>query len=46
MEERTPGDMTSTENWVHYHPQILKSGRVSHYFPPNLNEEELETLKG
>ena len=24
-------ELATLENWVHYHPHILKAGRVSHF---------------
>lgn len=31
--------MANLENWVHLPPQILKMGRVSHWFESSLSEE-------
>jgi hypothetical protein len=31
--------LNSLENWCHFHPNILQSGRITHYINPKLNEE-------
>lgn len=31
--------MSSTENWVHVNPEILKAGTVKHSAPPELDED-------
>lgn len=32
------------ENWVHYYPHILKSGRTDHFVPKHRVEEEIDEL--
>jgi len=32
-------ELNSLENWCHFHPNILQSGRITHYINPKLNEE-------
>jgi len=34
--------VSNKENWVHYHPNVLQAGRVRHYIPPEVTEEEVE----
>lgn len=35
-------ELKSTETWGHRHPNILKSGRCSHYVSMSVPEEERE----
>jgi radial spoke head protein 4A len=39
-------ELYTAEKWVHQHPQILRSGRITHYIPKNLDEEAANELKG
>jgi hypothetical protein len=32
----------SLENWIHFNPNILVAGRITHYINPSLTEEEKE----
>lgn len=32
-------ELFNLESWVHFHPNILNAGRISHYINPALNEE-------
>jgi hypothetical protein len=38
-------ELKSLENWAHFPPLILKSGRCEHFIPKDLPEEEAEELK-
>lgn len=29
----------SLENWIHFNPNILVAGRITHYVNPSLSEE-------
>ncbi|KAM3145625.1 hypothetical protein pb186bvf_002399 [Paramecium bursaria] len=33
-------DLANAESWVHVPPQILKVGRITHYFDASVNEEQ------
>ena len=39
-------ELYTNEKWVHQHPQVLKSGRVTHYIPKGLDEDAANELKG
>lgn len=34
------GELATLENWCHLYPNVLTSGRVTHYIDPALNEED------
>jgi len=34
------------ETWIHMNPNVLTSGRVTNFKPPNKTEEEIEELHG
>jgi len=35
-------ELVDPGTWQHYHPNILESGRVRHYIPPTVKEEDKE----
>jgi hypothetical protein len=37
--------LSAFETWVHVNPYILKQGRITHYIPKNLKQEDAEELK-
>jgi len=37
-------DLQNPESWVHFHQNILKTGRIKHYVPEKLPQEEKDTL--
>jgi len=38
-------ELYANEKWVHMYPQVLKSGRITHYVPKHLDEEQANELK-
>jgi len=42
----TREELYTNEKWVHVHPQILKSGRITHFIPKGLDEDAANELKG
>ena len=39
-------ELKTLETWVHLHPNIMSTGRISHYIPKGTNEEDAEELTG
>jgi hypothetical protein len=37
-------DLGKVENWVHYNPQLLKSGRTTHYVPRHITGDAAQDL--
>jgi hypothetical protein len=39
-------DLKNLENWSHLNPMILKAGRITHYEPEGMGDEEKEEYMG